>query len=668
MKIDIIKIKNRIAGSCLLLLFISSITFTSCEDFIDIDEYVYDKATIDTVFQSKTRTLEYIIGTAGLLKNESNFVGDWDYRADFPSGMGTDEAIQPWINWDHAGSCLVVDQVTPRDTKNVNPWPDYYKGIRKANIILERIDENPELTDAELRDYKGLAYFLRAYFYYSLVRLYGPVPILPDIAFDTDASAESVSYERSTYDDCVEYICSNLEQAAQMLPRDRSIAYQYMPTRGAAMALIARIRLYSASPLYNGNTFYADWTRSDGTHFISQTEDPERWGKAAAAFKRVIDLEKYQLNTIPKIVNTRGTGTLELPETDDPNLKTANFPNGAADIDPYRSYKSIFDGSITPESNFELIYFCDEANINNRFAFPSKQGGNSTLSVPKDVVDKFKMADGRAFSEATDEERSWQAVGTGMTFSENYYLAAERARMDDNREPRYYASIGFNHCIWPGTAYTGSGVGVTNFNATYYSDGNARGSDMNYNRTGYTIRKWAHQEDNLDYWGKSKQKTYPILRYAEILLGYVEAMNEMQGSYTDEVTGITVTKDLSEMVKYFNQIRYRSGLPGITEAEAGNYQVMKDLIKDERQIEFFFEDHRYYDLRRWMDAPKVMGKPVIGLDVTARSSERESFYTPKIWNTEAAMKRVWNNKMYFFPIAQSVLDRNGKLVQNPGWN
>jgi hypothetical protein len=154
MKIDIIKIKNRIAGSCLLLLFISSITFTSCEDFIDIDEYVYDKATIDTVFQSKTRTLEYIIGTAGLLKNESNFVGDWDYRADFPSGMGTDEAIQPWINWDHAGSCLVVDQVTPRDTKNVNPWPDYYKGIRKANIILERIDENPELTDAELRDYK----------------------------------------------------------------------------------------------------------------------------------------------------------------------------------------------------------------------------------------------------------------------------------------------------------------------------------------------------------------------------------------------------------------------------------------------------------------------------------------------------------------------------------
>lgn len=662
------KMKKWTYKGSLLLLLLGAIVFNSCENYIDIDEYVYDKTTIDTIFTSKTKTFEYIIGTAAILKNESNFVGDWDYRADFPSGMGSDEAIQPWVNWDHAGSCLVVDQVTARDTKNVNPWPDYYKGIRKANIILDRIDQNKELTDAEMRDYKGVAYFLRAYFYYSLVRLYGPVPVLPDKPFDTDASVESTSYERSSYEDCVEYICDNMEQAAQLLPRDRSIAYQYMPTKGAAMAVIARMRLYAASPLYNGNQFYADWKRSDGTHFIPQTADPSKWGKAAAAFKRIIDLEKYELYTTPKIVNSRGTGTLPLPDTNDPNLKTANFPNGAADIDPYRSYKSIFDGSVTPESNPELIYFNNEANINNRFSFPSKQGGNSTLSVPKDVIDQFRMADGRLFSEATDEEKSWQAVGSGLTFSENYVLTAERARMDDNREPRYYASIGFNHCLWPGTAYTGSGSDVTNMNATYYYDGNARGSDFNYNRTGYTIRKWAHQEDNLDYWGKVKQKTYPVFRYAEVLMGYVEAMNEMEDSYNDEVTGITVTRDVSEMVKYFNQIRYRSGLPGISVAEASDYETMKNLIKHERQIEFFFEDHRYYDLRRWMDAPEVMSKPVTGLDVTAKGAQRESFYTTKIWNTETAMKRVWNNKMYFFPISQDVLDKNGKLVQNPGWN
>lgn len=651
---------------CLLALVLSAWIFTSCEKYIDIDKYVYDKTTIDSIFVTKTKTLEYINGTAAYLQNESNFAGDWWARTSFISGMASDESFLPWADDNHPGVKFLIDQITPRST-GINPWPGYYKGIRKANIILARIDGNPELTDAEMRDYKGLAYFLRAYFYYSLVRLYGPVPILPDVAFDTDASVVSTSFERSSYDDCVEYICSNMEKAAELLPRDRPVAFQYMPTKGAAMAVIARMRLYSASPLYNGNTFYSGWKRTDGTPFISQTADPAKWGKAAAAFKGIIDLGKYQLYTSPKIVNTKGTGTLELPETNDPNLKTNNFPNGAADIDPYKSYKSLFDGKVAPESNPELIYFSGEAGVNTIFALPAKQGGLSVLSVPKDAVDQFRMADGRQFSEATDAEKSWQAVGSGKTFSENYLLSADRAYMDDNREPRYYASIGFNHCIWPGTTYTGPDANVRNMNCTYYKDGNARGSDFNYNRTGYTVRKWINQED-INTWGSPKYKVYPIFRYAEVLLGYVEAMNEMNGSYTDEATGSTVAKDVDQMVKYFNEVRYRAGLPGITTAEAGNYDIMKSLIKQEMQIEFFFEDHRYYDLRRWMDAPEAMRMPVVGLDVTAKAAERENFYTPKIWNTEAVMKRLWSNKMYFFPIDQNVLDKNGKLVQSPGWN
>ena len=85
--------------------------------------------------------------------------------------------------------------------------------------------------------------------------------------------------------------------------------------------------------------------------------------------------------------------------------------------------------------------------------------------MPKDVVDQFRMADGRLFSEATDEEKSWQPVGSGLTFSENYVLTPERAKMDDNREPRYYACIGFNHCFWPGRIYR-FGHRFTNMNVT----------------------------------------------------------------------------------------------------------------------------------------------------------------------------------------------------------
>lgn len=153
-----------------------------------------------------------------------------------------------------------------------------------------------------------------------------------------------------------------------------------------------------------------------------------------------------------------------------------------------------------------------------------------------------------------------------------------------------------------------------------------------------------------------------------IVVGYVEAMNEMEGSYTDEDGQVTVTRDVDQMVKYFNQIRYRAGQPGITTADAADQSRMRELIKHERLIEFAFESHRYWDLRRWKDAYDAYNKPIRGLDVSARESQREQFYTERIWNTEKTMKRMFSNKMYLWPLDRNVLRKNGKLVQNPGWN
>jgi hypothetical protein len=637
------------------------LSLSACEDFVDIDAYVYDKVTIDSVFISKERTLQYINGTAAYLKDESKlFTG-----ASFPSGLAADEAFTPWVDWNHRAMYLLVDQITPRDTRGFNPWGTYFKGIRKTNIILARIHENKELTDMERRDYTGRAHFLRAYFYYTLLRLYGPVPILPDTAFDTDESAGNASYERSSYDDCVAYICADLEKAAELLPTDREQSFLYLPTKGAALAVLARQRLYAASPLFNGNTYYADWLRSDGTPFIAQSADPAKWGQAAVAFKRIIDLGKYELNLTPKIVSNKGVGTLELPAT----VSSENFPYGAGDIDPYKSYRTIFDGSILPAHNKELIYFSVRNDGDDWTFYPNPLGGINGFSVTQDMIDAYRMADGRQYSEASDAEKSWQAVGSGLTFSEDYVLAPERAHMHNNREPRFYASIGFNYTVWPGTSFRGTEP-LKNFVANYYKDGNSQPSGtvrVDYNRTGYTARKYINQED-INHWNSSKRsKTFPIFRYAEVLLGYVEALNEMEGTYTDDHSGVSVTKNTSEMVFYFNQVRYRAGLPGITEADAADYEAMKRLIKQERQVEFAFEDHRYYDLRRWKDAYNAYNKPIRGLDVSANTSERQKFYTVRIWNTELAMKRVFSNKMYFFPIDQYVMDRNAKLVQNPGW-
>ena len=639
-----------------LLLGISSL-LVSCEDYLDIDEYIYDRTTVDSVFVSKVKLLEYINGTVALMPNEGNI-----YRnSHSPGGQAADEFFASWKDWAQAGMYLLVDDVTPESAMFADLWPNMYKGIRKANIILARLHECEELTDLERRDYTGLAHFLRGYFYYTLLRHYGPVPILPNTAFDTDEPAANASLERDTWDDCVDYICENLEEAGTLLPTQRERAFEYMPTSGAAFSLIARLRLYQASAWYNGNSRYATWTRSDDRPFISQQYDANRWGIAAAAFKRVIDLGLYKLHTIE-----RDDTTLPLPAT----VSDAAFPYGAGDIDPYLSYKRIFDGGIMPVLNPELIFYqpITDHGISIMLA-PAVLGGYNGFNIPLDFAQSYNMADGRPYSEATQSETSWEAIGSAYSFSGEYTVGANVAVRDAYREPRFYASIGYNHGIWPGTSYLGT-QNVKNLEVTYYIDGSGapKGSATDFNHTGYTSRKFFHQEDNYTNWDhRSKPKTAPIIRYAEILMGYVEAMNEMEGSYTDEVTGLTVTRDIQDMVTYFNMIRYRAGQPGITESDASSKERMTELIRHERKIEFAFEAHRYYDLRRWGIAQEYIATPIYGNNVSARTSERQLFYTPILLDKEEIHRRTFNQKMYFYPIPKSVIERNRKLVQNPGW-
>ena len=649
----------------------ASMMMGSCENYLDIEQYVYDQTTLDSIFLSRERTEQYINGAASLLPDESPQTGsEWGYTPPLPSGLGSDEAIIPFVL---PGNAILYDEVTESDCK-FNPWSTCYQGIRKANIVLQNINRNEELSEMEMRDFRGRAYFLRAYFYFYLMRLYGPVVLVPDTPIDTDAEGSETSFPRATYDECVAKVCADLDMAIEYLSDSRIESLQYIPTRGAAMALKARVQLYAASPLFNGNTYYSDWQTAEGEYFISQEVDNSKWGKAAASFKRVIDTGKYELNIVDKIVNTLGTGTLPLPST----VSSADYPDGAGNIDPYKSYKTLFDGTYQPYQVKEYILYYPNlvasgidgwSNGDYRLILPAKLGGNATFSVTLDMIDEYRMADGRPFSEATDAEKSGDPIGQGLTFASDYQVSEQCAHRDWNREPRFYATIGFNACVWPTTSHRDASSGTHNYVCDYYSGGS--GSDLNnsdyHNRTGYTCRKWIHQDDCIWWNGTVKVKTFPVIRYAEVLLGYVEAMNEMDGSYTDEATGITVSRNVDEMVKYFNMIRYRAGQPGITAADAQDRDNMRKIIKHEYQIEFAFEGHRYWDLRRWKDANDAYNKPVRGLDVSATSAQRGQFYTERVWSTEKTMNRVFNNKMYLWPLERNVLQRNGKLVQNPGW-
>lgn len=643
----------------------------SCNDYLDVDEYIDQMTFLDSVFSRKTLLEQYINGAAQYLPNEGKL---WSGSAS-PYQVASDENFNSWNDDAHNGMKFLLDEVTPYDNY-YNQYPKYYQGIRQTLTALSRINEVPDITDIQRREDMGRCYFLLGYYYYLLLQQYGPVPIVPEQPFAPDADVSAMSLERATYDECVAEIEKWMKLAMQYLPlENESESVVNMPTQWAAAATLSRVMLYAASPWYNGNRFYADWKRaSDGKPYIPQERDNTKWGVAAAYAKYIIDSNKFALYTTPRELDTKAlpTDTATILAQDPDYYKA--WPTGAAGIDHYRSLTYPFNGEVPVMINEEFIYSCKSDKTSIQEAAPYQLGGWNGLNIVQDLVDAYEMVDGRDINNSSDaypypgSTAFFEKIGGADQQFSGFTLKSGAAKMYNHREPRFYATIGFCHSLWPGTSSTDNNF--RNKEVTYYKDGYAAANadhPEDYNRTGYTCIKYMHLEDNLK--ATVREKFFPIFRYAETLLNYVEAINELEQPYTLEIgegEQVTVKRDAAEIAKYFNQVRHRAGLPGITASVASDRDKMRELIKHERRIEFALEGRRYHDLRRWGDAMEAYNKPITGCNITARSSEREKFYTTIILNDKLT-RRTFSYKNYFYPIPKSVLDKNKRLVQNPEW-
>lgn len=648
-------IKNILFASALLL---GATAQHSCKH-LDMDAYFNDFTPMDSIFARQDYLERYLWGTAALLPNEGAL-----YGSSFgPYMTAVDEVMMSWKKDEYAGTFLTADEVTPF-SNYYNVYEKYYQGIRKCNTILQRIDETKDLEAIEKREILGLTYFLRGYFYHHLVQLYGPVPILPDKPLAVDAKIEDLSFERATYDDCIDYICADMEQAYNLLEEKRAAAFFLRPTKYAAAAVISRARLQQASPWFNGNKYYADWLRSDGKPFISQNYDEKKWAQSALASLKIIESGHYNLHTVAADQRTK------YPTAS--NLSREAFPNGVGGIDPYLSYAEMFNGETLDVRNPEIILPASLSGNALSISFPLHMGGWNGMGVTQALVDGYYMNDGKDFKLSSDY---FEPIGTDSLFS-GYTLKGTAARMYKNREPRFYATIGFSEAFWPANSLTNSSQNPearTYQTITYYSNGNTAPQSSNpedYNLTGYSMKKYIHPEDNLWSGGVTKPKTFPVFRYAETLLNFVEAINELNQVHTDEAnnSGIvySVSRDPQKIIKYFNMIRFRAGIPGITLADAEDKERIRELIKRERLIEFAHEGRRYHDVRRWGIAHITENEPVRGMDVTRKNTERNLFY--RVTNIQHKYAfRTFSHKMYFWPLPNNAVTKNAKLVQNPGW-
>ncbi len=656
------------------IILLMSGLFGSC-DYLNVDEYFEDTFKEDSIFANKVNIEKYYNGAVALLPKEGRL---WHWGST-PGVTGSDEAVSCGTYWNgildvsFSGTDLTMDKITFTSMGgwdwNFNVWSPCYKVVRKANTILSRLDEVP-MNSFDKAEFRAKVRFLRAYAYYWILQNHGPFIILGEDVLDVNGSPQYYAKARNTYDECIDYICSEFEASAEGLPLVQPIDLIFSPGKGAALALVARLRLQAASPLFNGGNaarkYYGDFIRkTDNVHYISQEYDEQKWAKAAAAAKKVMDLHQYELYT----VNDGGAYARKfLP------VGIADYPNGPGGIDPYRSYSEIFNGEAVATTNKELIWGTKE-NINGMldYIFPIGYGGSNAISVPQRMIDMFYMVDGRRIDNASTEfpyenrpyDPNCIVTEDKVISPDNYTLRSGTYKAYDNREPRFYANIAFSHAEWLMASATESGK--HNIIVNYYQGANCGRNASNngiYNITGYTCRKYVHPRDAKSGEGaRVIQKTFPIIRYAEILLSYAEALNNLTTSHT--IGNETFSRDVDAIKQAFNPVRYRAGLPGLTDADVSTAETFNEIIQRERCIELFHEGRRFYDVRRWGIVEELEREPLTGLNVDV--AEWKGFYAPIIIQHSTIRERTFKPKMILLPLTKDELRKVPALDQNPGW-
>lgn len=478
-------------------------------------------------------------------------------------------------------------------------WSTKWTNISNCNIFFERVDNVAFTDETEKTKLVGQVRFIRAFEYWDLIARWGAMPIITK-SFSINDRGEIVGQKRNTYKECIDFLVSELDQAAKELPANWSGDDYGRATSVAALALKSRILLYAASPLMNEDVKIPEVGYT--------TPEPDRWQKAAKAATEALDAaqnagyELYNLNGDPS-----------------KNYQLIFMDNTAA------NKETLFARMGTSSADGESISSCDQYNNPNGYG---GWGGNCPL---QELVDAYEV------------------VKDGVASKFDWNNPEEKANPYANRDPRFYATILYDGAKW-----------MTRNVETYFDvDGNGNitgggkdtkfGNDSwNASPTGYNMKKFMDEGYALNSWNFCA-RNWIHLRMAELYLNKAEALY-----YTGDEEGAR------EALK---PVRQRAGMPAVTATGTD----LLEAIKNERRIEFAFEEHRYFDVRRWKEAPKYFGTTVHAITIKKYPDGKKTYEVDKL-RSDVGGDRKWDDKMYWLPIPKSEMDKNPNLVQNPGYN
>ena len=531
-----------------------------------------------------------------------------------------------------------------------NTQGSLWEGIRSCNTLIDNIDLVVDMNQEEKNQWKAEAKFLKAYYHFLLVSNYGPIPIV-DVNLPISASDEAVRLDRKTVDECFSYIVETINNAIVDLP-ERVIGNNDLGRidQVIAKSIKAKVLLFSASPLFNGNSaFYGGFLNANGEHFFNQSDAISKWELAATATKEAIDAAVAQGASLYEF-----TGTAPLFDTNNFQFQLVRdqYNSRFAITDPWNS--ELLWGNSNPVRGGDWWQLQSPAMMKDPTS-SSVEAAWQWLAPSLRMAETYYTKNGLPIEEDLSFEYTDRYATTTVAFNQRFYaqFANRTAKLNLNREPRFYASIGFDRGI----------------NRTWGSIWNLKmrkgeihgrvANTADYLVTGYALKKLVHQDSEGDAYTKAVTYPWPMIRLGELYLSYAEALNEFSGPS-------------AEVYNALNKIRERAGIPTVEDAWSNatyaatlnkhtNKEGLREIIQQERMIELAFEGHRYYDIRRWKLAEQYFASPIKGWSV---DEDSEANY----YQIMEVSQRSFNSpRDYLQPISFTELSRNPNLVQNPGW-
>ncbi|MDR1090992.1 MAG: RagB/SusD family nutrient uptake outer membrane protein [Prevotella sp.] len=535
------------------------------------------------------------------------------------------------------------------DYTSVSPvisyWNSIFTGIRQCYIFLNRVDGVPDMDKETKQLYKAEATYLIAYYHYLLLRCYGPTIIVESYPDPFNSNPES--YEaRKPYDECVDWIASKFDEAVAMgLPEKFTGSDYGRATSTAARALKGRMLLYAASPLFNGgksseadtddlSSYLASFVDKDGNTLMNTTYDAAKWKKAADALKSAIDYAD-------------AAGFRLYKETD---LATdVPVPNNITE--------RVLRMTIADRTTQEIIWpWCgkeDNYSLQNKSTpfDPNRDQSWNGVAPTMCMLEQFYTENGLPINEdpAYDYAKRYEygnppntLHGTGTTMKLNMY-----------REPRFYAWISYHNGNYE-IKRNNTTEWLTQFRKNDNSGKQMRST--NFSPTGYLNKKGVHP-NYAQGSGASGLVHYPwpVIRLGELYLDYAEALVE--------------TGDLATAKTYIDKIRNRAGLKGVGETWGSigvtpDQAKMRQIVRQERAIELYLENQRFWDVRRWLLGKKYFNARPMGLNIEG-TSDNDFFQVQDVG--APYVRKFLVPQHYLMPIPSQDMDRNPNVVQNPGY-